>query len=202
MLVKRFFNAQPTRSGDLVQLRPLRADDFDALYAVAADPLIWVQHPVPDRHEEASFRAFFDESLASGGALVAIDVAIGHAEGRATGRVIGSSRYHGYDPDRSEVEIGWTFLARSHWGGRYNGDMKRLMLRHAFRFVDNVVLLIGPHNVRCQRAVEKIGAVRVGTRPDAGGRSSHVYRITAEEFARMERARTKGPSGRSGGPST
>ena len=165
------FDYQPVLKGDLVQLRPLRAEDYDDLYAVAADPLIWEQHPVRDRHEEAAFRTFFDEALASGGGLIAIDA--------NSQRIIGSSRFHGYDKERSEVEIGWTFLARSHWGGRYNGEMKRLMLRHAFRFVSCVVFLVGLQNIRSQRAVERIGGVRVGTRPDAGGRDSYVYQITS-----------------------
>lgn len=97
---------------------------------------------------------------------------------RKDGRVIGSSRYHGYDPDRREIEIGWTFLARSCWGGGYNGDMKRLMLRHAFTFVDNVVLVIGPWNARSRRATEKVGGVLVGSKIDAQGHEALVYRIT------------------------
>jgi N-acetyltransferase len=167
------FDYQPVLKGELVELRPLRADDYDDLYAVAADPLIWEQHPVRNRHEEAAFRAFFHEALASAGTLVAIDV--------NSQRVIGSSRFRGSDDER-EVEIGWTFLSRSHWGGRYNGEMKRLMLRHAFRFVSRVVFLVGPRNIRSQRAVERIGGVRVGTRPDTGGRDSYLYQITASTF--------------------
>ena len=148
------FDFQPVLEGELVSLRPLRADDFDSLYAVASDPLIWEQHPCRDRHEEPVFREFFRESLESGGALVARD--------SRDQRVIGSSRFHGHDSFASEVEIGWTFLARSHWGGAFNGEMKALMLRHAFRFVNRVVFLVGPHNARSQRALEKIGAVRAG----------------------------------------
>ena len=165
------FDYQPTLKGDLVELRPLRAGDFNDLYAVASDPLIWEQHPVKNRCEEEGFRVFFCEALASGGALVTIDV--------ESQQVIGSSRFHGYNRERSEVEIGWTFLARSHWGGRYNGQMKRLMLKHAFQFVNSVVFLIGPENLRSQRAVEKIGGVRVGSRPDASGQPRYVFRITA-----------------------
>jgi RimJ/RimL family protein N-acetyltransferase len=168
------FDYQPVLKGELVELRPLRAEDYDDLYAVAADPLIWEQHPVRNRHEEATFRAFFHEALVSGGALIAIDV--------NSQRIIGSLRFHGYDMERSEVEIGWTFLARSHWGGSYNGEMKRLMLRHAFRFVSCVVFLVGLQNIRSQRAVERIGGVRVGVRSDAGGRDSYVYQITASTF--------------------
>jgi RimJ/RimL family protein N-acetyltransferase len=168
------FDLQPVLKGKLLELRPLRADDFDDLFAVARDPLIWEQHPASDRYQEERFRVFFREALESGGALVAIDT--------RDGRVIGSSRFHGYDPDSSEVEIGWTFLARSHWGGRYNGEMKRLMLEHAFRFIDRVVFLVGVDNRRSQRAVEKIGGVRVGSRSDASGRESIVYQITAALF--------------------
>lgn len=169
------FDLQPVLRGELLELRPLRPEDFDALFAVASDPLIWEQHPNSDRYKDEVFRAFFHDALASGGALVAID--------SRDGRVIGSSRFYGYDAAASEVEIGWTFLARSHWGGAYNGEMKRLMLRHAFRFVDRVVFLIGPQNWRSRRAVEKIGGVLVGTRT-ARGRDSVVYQITAAAYAR------------------
>ena len=173
------FDYQPVLRGDLLELRPLRAEDYDDLYAVASDPALWEQHPVQKRYEEGSFRAFFGESLESRGALIAIDT--------ATQRVIGSSRFHGYDEEKDEVEIGWTFLARSHWGGLYNGEMKELMLRHAFQFVNGVIFLVESKNLRSQRAVEKIGGVRVGARPDAAGRDSHLYRITASDFALRSR---------------
>jgi RimJ/RimL family protein N-acetyltransferase len=169
------FDRQPCLKGDLLELRPLRAEDFRDLFAVAADPLIWEQHPCKDRYQEEVFTVFFREALESGGALIAIDI--------KDGRVIGSSRFHGYDEGKSEVEIGWTFLARSHWGGTFNGEMKRLMLRHAFRFVNSVIFLVGPDNFRSRRAVEKIGGVRAGSRLDGSGRESLVYRIEASTFA-------------------
>ena len=165
------FDPQPTLRGELLELRPLRAEDFADLYSVASDPLIWEQHPSSDRYQEEVFKEFFREAMKSGGALTAFD--------SETGRIIGSSRFHAYDEERSEVEIGWTFLARSHWGGRYNGEMKQLMLRHAFKFVRHVIFVIGTGNLRSQRAVEKIGAVRAGSRIGDDGRESFVYRITA-----------------------
>jgi RimJ/RimL family protein N-acetyltransferase len=169
------FEYQPVLSGAMVELRPLRAEDYDDLYAVAADPLIWEQHPVKNRCDEEGFRVFFREALASGGALIVTDA--------FTQKTIGSSRFHCYNAEKSEVEIGWTFLARSYWGGRYNAELKQLMLQHAFRFVNRVVFLVGPDNRRSQRALEKIGAVRAGSRPDAEGRDSYLYEITAAEFA-------------------
>ena len=168
------FELQPNLQGELLRLRPLRVEDFDDLYAVAADPLIWELHPNNDRYQVEVFRGFFRDAIASGGALLAID--------NKNGMVIGSSRYHGYDEEKSEIEIGWTFLARSHWGGVYNGAMKRLMLEHAFRFVERVVFLVGPQNWRSQRAMEKIGGVRAGSRRDANGRESVVFQISAAAF--------------------
>jgi N-acetyltransferase len=175
------FDLQPILKGVLLRLRPLRREDFHDLYAVASDPLIWEQHPVKERCQREVFKDFFREALESGGALIAID--------SKDGRVIGSSRFHGYDKERSEIEIGWTFLARSHWGGVYNREMKQLMLQHAFKFVTSVIFLVGPQNLRSQRAVEKIGGVRAGSRPDAGGRDSFVYQITALTFGAFDQQR-------------
>ena len=79
-----------------------------------------------------------------------------------TGAIVGMSRFHGYDPQKSEIEIGWTFLARNYWGGRYNRELKNLMLAHAFKFVESVVFLVGENNVRSQKATEKIGGIKDG----------------------------------------
>lgn len=171
------FDLQPTLKGRLVELRPLRERHYDGLYGVASDPLIWVQHPRPDRYQEREFRAFFDEALQSAGTLVCTEM--------RSGQIIGSSRYHDYREDVNQVEIGWTFLARSHWGGAYNGEMKQLMLRHAFGFVDSVVFLVGLKNLRSQRAVEKIGGIRSGVSSDAGGTDSFIYQLTASAFAKL-----------------
>jgi N-acetyltransferase len=166
---------QPTLTGPRLLLRPLTEDDWQMLYAVASDPLIWEQHPQRNRYELEVFRAFFDEALASGGALVAID--------RANGLIVGSSRFHGYDEAASEVEIGWTFLSRLYWGGVYNGEMKRLMLEHAFQAVDSVIFVIGPTNLRSQRAVAKLGAVLTEDAPPRdSGDDRVVFRLTKAAF--------------------
>jgi RimJ/RimL family protein N-acetyltransferase len=141
-----------------LEVRPLRQEDYDALFAAASNPLIWEQHP-DARWREDVFRPFFVEHLATGGALAVVDA--------RSGEVIGTSRYHGYDPERGEVEIGWTFIARDYWGGTYNGELKRLMLDHAFRSVATVLFVVARGNLRSQRAVEKLGAVRAGTRSDS-----------------------------------
>ncbi|HEX2249097.1 MAG TPA: GNAT family N-acetyltransferase [Gemmatimonadales bacterium] len=173
------FDPQPVLRGFLVTLRPLVPTDHDELFAVAADPLIWEQHPDKTRSQPEGFKAFFQQALDSGGALLSLET--------SSGKVIGSSRFYGYDEAAGEVEIGWTFLARSHWGGEYNREMKRLMLDHAFRFVDRVVFLIDPVNYRSQRAIEKLGAVRAGMRSGASGRLSYVFQITASEWCSRPR---------------
>ncbi len=165
---------QPYLVGQLLELRPLRTDDFPGLFAVASDPLIWEQHPESDRYQEAVFRRFFSKALESGGALVAVD--------RATGEIIGSSRFHGYDPQQSVVEIGWTFLGRDYWGGRTNGEMKQLMLQHAFHSVKRVIFRIGPRNIRSQKAVEKIGGKFAQKTTDSQGEEIWVYELTPEMY--------------------
>jgi len=140
---------QPVLEGELVRLRPTRAGDWDGMFAAASDPLVWEVHPASDRYKEPVFRRFFDEGLASGGCLTILD--------RESGMIIGSSRYHGHDPAAGEIEIGWTFLARPYWGGRYNREVKRLMLGHIYGWIDTVVFLVGDTNIRSRRAMEKIG---------------------------------------------
>src|SRR5262245_36055424 len=169
------FDLQPTLTGQLLELRPLQAEDYADLYAAASDPLIWEQHPERDRYTAPVFRSYFDGAIASGGAFAIVD--------RRTGRIIGSSRYYGYDETASEIEIGWTFLAREYWGGTYNAELKRLMLDYAFEFVTRVVFLVGPTNHRSQRAMEKIGGVRAGTRVNDLGRESVVFEIRAPRAA-------------------
>jgi RimJ/RimL family protein N-acetyltransferase len=179
------FDRQPNLSNDLLILRPLREDDFEDLYAVASDPLIWEQHPVKERSQRAGFTTFFREAMESKGTLVAIDP--------RTQGMIGSSRYHPVVETPEAIEIGWTFLARSHWGGVYNRAMKELMIDHAFRFVPHVLLYIHPDNERSQQAARKIGGERItsldgqvlSTRPTA----SVIYHIPKEKW-RTERHRS------------
>jgi RimJ/RimL family protein N-acetyltransferase len=166
------FELQPTLRGDLLELRPLRADDLAALHQAASDPLIWEQHPEPDRHLPEVFQRYFDGAMASGGAFAVVDL--------RTGRIIGSSRYCNLRPADGEVEIGWTFLERAFWGGTYNRELKTLMIEHALRFLPRVVFVVGENNIRSQRALEKIGArlEKRAPRPDAEGIWDLVYVIT------------------------
>lgn len=165
---------QPTLTGALLEMRPLREEDWDALYALAKDPLIWEQHPDRERWREERFQVVFREGMDSGGALVAVDL--------TTGRPIGFTRYHDFEPAQSRIEIGWTFLARSHWGGRYNAEMKDLMVRHAFTFVKTVVFSAGVDNLRSRKAIEKLGAAPVGTKVNQNGGESVVYHLTAASY--------------------
>ena len=171
------FDLQPVLTGDVIELRPLREENFPTLYDVASDPLIWEQHPESDRWTEPVFRQFFRGAMESGGAFAALD--------RSDGRIIGSSRFAGYDEAASEIEIGWTFLARSHWGGTYNREMKRLMLTHAFQFVRRVVFRVGPNNRRSQRALEKIGASYLGLESDSRRGQAALFEITRDTSAFM-----------------
>jgi N-acetyltransferase len=144
------FDSQPTLRGSLIELHPLRAEDFADLYEAASDPLIWEQHPEPTRYKRDVFQKFFDSGIASKGAFKIVDI--------DAKNVIGSSRYYDYNPVQNEVIIGYTFLTRAYWGGTYNRELKSLMLDHAFRYVDRVLFEVGENNLRSQKALSKIGA--------------------------------------------
>ena len=143
---------QPTLEGPRVTVRPIAAADWDGLFAAASDPLVWEQHPATERYKEDQFRGFFEDALSCGCAFTFVD--------RDSGTLFGSSRYNDYDAERSEIEIGWTFLSRDYWGGSYNREIKKLMLEHAFSFVDTVLFWVGADNIRSQKAVEKIGGIK------------------------------------------
>jgi N-acetyltransferase len=163
------FDYQPHLRGPTLSLRPMTAADLEPLWQVSSDPLVWDQHPEPSRATRTGFERFFASGLASGGALTVTD--------NASGRVIGSSRYYDWDPERREVAIGYTFLARASWGGTANPEMKRLMLEHAFRWADAVWFHVASANLRSRRAMEKIGAqlAHEGQRPVQDRMIDFVY---------------------------
>lgn len=173
------YDFQPRLSGALIEMRPYVEDDFEALYAVAADPLIWEVHPVPERYQRPIFRAYVDDALADKGGLVAIE--------RATGKIVGFSRYSQAYVGDEEMEIGWTFLSRHLWGGQHNRDMKRIMLTHALAHFPRVIFRVGKGNVRSRRAMEKIGGTLIPwdeTVTVLGRNTPFIaYEITRDAFA-------------------
>ena len=147
-------NLQPTHlSNEKVSLRPLASIDFDSLYAVANDPLIWEQHPNPDRYKYEVFQNYFKGALESGGAFIILN---------EHNQVIGSTRFYDFKPELNEVKIGYTFFARTCWGQSYNRSTKLLMLSYAFDPVHRVIFHVGANNIRSQKAMEKLGAIKEG----------------------------------------
>jgi RimJ/RimL family protein N-acetyltransferase len=144
---------QPYLENDLLILRPIKEEDFDLLFKVASDPLIWEQHPNKDRCQRGGFELFFKEAISSNGAFAVLD--------KKTGEVIGSTRFAPVKESTNAVSIGWTFLSRHFWGGPYNKSMKKLMMDYAFGFVDHILFYVHENNYRSQKAVEKIGGDRV-----------------------------------------
>ncbi|WP_225872260.1 GNAT family N-acetyltransferase [Pedobacter frigidisoli] len=147
------FDLQPTLENDLISLVPLKAEDFEKLFTVASDPLIWEQHPNKDRYKRDVFENFFKGAMESKGAFIVYD--------KETSDVVGSSRYYEFDEENSSVAVGYTFIGRDFWGKGHNASLKKLMLDYAFQFVDKVILHIGATNFRSQKATEKLGAIKV-----------------------------------------
>jgi RimJ/RimL family protein N-acetyltransferase len=161
-------------------MRPLTRQDFEDLYHVASDPLVWEQHPARDRWQRDVFELLFEDAMASNGAFAVID--------KETDKIIGSTRFHRIIESENAIEIGWTFLARKYWGGHYNRSMKQLMIDWALQFVDNILFYVGENNIRSQKAVEKIGGGRIleieGTPLELRSNASIIYCITRETWRR------------------
>ncbi len=174
------FNPQPaTLTDGRVRLQPLQAADFEALYAAAADPLVWEQHPNPTRYQRPVFETFFAGAMESSGAFLITDA--------ATGAVIGSSRFYDVDADQKIVLIGYSFLARSHWGGGTNRAVKTLLLDYAFAHgIAEVYFYVGANNRRSQRAMEKLGAEKTAEQEIAyhgePPKLNFIYRIRRADW--------------------
>lgn len=147
-------NLQTILENDLVKLIPLEESHFEALYAVASDPLVWEQHPNKDRYKRDVFKVFFKGAMESGGAYLILD--------KNTGEAAGSSRFYNVDEANKTIEIGYTFVGRKFWGKGLNPSVKALMLAHAFEEMDAVIFHIGAENIRSQKAIEKLGAGKTG----------------------------------------
>jgi RimJ/RimL family protein N-acetyltransferase len=162
-------NLQPILRNQFITLQPITCDDFDALYLVASDPLIWEQHPDNLRYQKDVFQQYFDSAIESKGAFLIIDT--------ATKDIIGSSRYYELDEKNKQIAIGYTFIARKYWGTSYNHQLKKLMIDYAFQFVNTVILYIGENNIRSQKAIQKIGAIYFGKL-----NKSLVYTINKQDW--------------------
>ena len=148
------FDLQPTLENALIKIIPLRVEDFDVLYKVASDPLIWEQHPNKNRYQKKVFQNFFKGAIESKGAFLVYE--------KETGKVIGSSRYYEPDEENNSIAVGYTFIGRDYWGKGFNKALKMLMFDYAFQFVGKIILHIGETNFRSQKATEKLGAKKIG----------------------------------------
>ncbi|PYF77403.1 GNAT family N-acetyltransferase [Pedobacter nutrimenti] len=169
---------QKNLENELVRLVPLQENDFERLYAVASDPLIWAQHPNKDRYKEEVFRNFFKGAIESGGAYLILD--------QLSGEVVGSSRYYDYNAGQNQIFIGYTFVGRKFWGQGYNPSFKKLMIDHAFGFTTQVLFHIGAENIRSQKAIQALNAVKIGeqevTYYGETPKKNFVYRIGKMEW--------------------
>lgn len=173
------FELQPILQDDLVLLQPLKESDFEVLYKVASDPLIWEQHPNKNRYQRVVFQNFFSGAIESNGAFLIIK--------KENNEVIGSSRFYDHHTEKSSVAIGYTFFSRHCWGTTYNKAVKTLMLKHAFKFVDQVVFHIGAVNIRSQKAIERLGATKIGQEEIAyygeTNNLNFIYQINKKDWA-------------------
>lgn len=171
------FDLQPFQlQNQLIKLVPLQETDFEELYSVANDELLWEQHPNKLRYQKPVFQNFFEGAIQSKGAFFIRDA--------KTNEPIGSSRFYDYNPETNSILIGYTFIGRKFWGKGYNKELKKLMMDYAFQFVNTIYFHVGATNFRSQKALEKIGGIKIdefeveyfGEEP----KLNYIYRISKE----------------------
>lgn len=174
---------QPLLENDWVKIRPLKPEDFETLYQVASDPLIWEQHPNKNRYQKEIFKTFFDGAIESKGAFLVFN--------SKTNELIGSSRFYDFDAEKKSVLIGYTFLARKCWGKELNKALKSLMLNYAFKYVDKVIFHVGSNNIRSQKAMEKLGMKKIGEEEIAyygeQNNLNYVYQIDNKNWINLHK---------------
>ena len=172
------FSIQPTLQNNHIILYPLQEKDFEALYQVASDPKVWEQHPNKDRWQKEVFQTFFNGAIKSKGAFKIIE--------KATGEVIGSTRFYDYNEQEDSIFIGYTFYATAWWGKGINPAVKAMMLDYVFPFVSKVNFHIGADNIRSQIAISRLGAVKVAEQEvtyfGEAPKLNFVYEIAREHW--------------------
>jgi RimJ/RimL family protein N-acetyltransferase len=153
------FSIQPVLENENVKLVPLQETDFEQLYSVASDPLVWEQHPNKDRYKKDVFKTFFEGAILSQGAFIIYD--------KKSNEVAGSTRFYAYNENDNSIFIGYTFYARKFWGSKLNPQVKKLMLDYILQYVDLVKFHVGKDNIRSRKAMEKLGAELKGEVPVA-----------------------------------
>lgn len=149
-----------TLEGRWVRLEPLQRQHVDALAAISGDEEIWryISMPLATHSDVATF---VERTLATAERGDEIPFVIIE---KVTGTIVGSTRFMDIRREHRAVEIGSTWLGRAWWRTAINSESKYLLLRHLFDDVGclRVSLKTDARNLRSQRAIERLGAVREG----------------------------------------
>lgn len=176
--------------GPRVRLEPIARRHLSALRANCADPALWeLVFGANPFVTDADTDAWFADATAGADrfAFAIVD--------KSSGDVIGSTRFADIQPQHRKLEIGWTFIAKSHWRTHVNTECKYLLLEYAFESwgAQRVQFKAEAVNMRSRNAIERIGATYEGTfrsfriKPENGEiRDTSFYSIIAPEWTTVK----------------
>lgn len=176
-----------TLIGRIIRLEPMRSEHAPLLAAVGLDDRIWSNMVYGSVASLEDMQRWVDELLKRQARGTDLPFTVFE---RASGRAIGATRIMTIAPEHRSVEIGGTWYAPEYQGSAVNPEAKFLLLRHVFETwnVIRVQIKTDIHNLRSQRAIEKLGAVREGVLrnhmilPGGRVRTSVLYSILADEW--------------------
>jgi RimJ/RimL family protein N-acetyltransferase len=149
-----------TLTGSVVRLEPLSVGHAGGLSAVGLDPELWKVTMTLLRTPE-EMRAYVEEAVRLGEAGLALPFAIVE---KATGTLVGSTRFANIDHANRRLEIGWTWVARAWQRTAVNTEAKLLLLTHAFETLGaiRVEFKTDATNATSRAALARIGATEEG----------------------------------------
>lgn len=163
-------NFKVTLKNEAIQLIQMKEEHFEDLYKVASNPKIWEQH-FDERWKIDVFKKYFNIGLANKeGCFVIVDL--------KKNQIIGSTRFYTYDSEDHSVKIGYTFISTEYWGSEINRVIKKLMLDYAFEHLGKVYFDVWEHNYRSQKAVGKLGAIKV----ESDEKGKFLYQLDKDQW--------------------
>lgn len=147
-------------TGEKVILQPLTEDYFQKLTEASSEDIIWTYMPVKGSNPEmllgALTEALHKRDLAEQYPFVVIE--------KASGRVMGSTRFLQLNETHRSLEIGYTWYQTEYWGKGFNEECKYLLLQYSFEILKTirVQIITSDKNVRSKRAIERIGGIPEG----------------------------------------
>ena len=176
---------------EVVRLVPLDICHIEGIYKAAQDPRIW-EHMSVELLSREKVLAYVDDAMKKRDIKTDYPFVIIQQE---TNEIIGATWYLDISMQHKRLEIGSTWLNPKAWRTNINTNCKCLLLQYGFEILEmqRIQIKTGHENIRSQKAIERIGAVKEGIlrnhmiTKEGNVRHTVMYSITKEEWRTVKK---------------